>query len=397
MYTIKNKYLVLVGALLAQVTIAGLYAWSIFGTALQSEYGWTSDQTFFPYALAQFIFAFSTLLSGRIVDKKGPRVALAIGAVLYGGGMVLSSFVKSPSLLYLTYGVITGAGVGFVYVCPLSTLIKWFPKYRGMITGLSVGVFGGGSIIFKEVISTLLMEYSVNEVFMQLGIVSFVLILIGAVLTNNPVGFVKKAAEKGPEDYTTKEMIKTRKFKLTWLMYWLAVIPGLLVLGAAKNIGIEVAGLEPSIAGGIISVLAIANASSRLVSGTLSDKFGTLNMLKAVFIITIMSLLSLSFLTGNTLVFYLSAAGVAVGYGGFLALFPTFTNQEFGSYRYGSNYGVIYQAYGLAALTGIFIKRLAGSFTTTFIISAIAAMIGLAVAFMIKDKSSQAKEKQVVA
>jgi len=391
MFTIKNKYLVLVGALLAQVTIAGLYAWSIFGTALQVENGWSSDQTFFPYALAQFVFAFSTLASGRIVDKKGPRVALAIGAVLYGGGLILSSFVTSPGLLYLTYGVITGAGVGFVYVCPLSTLIKWFPKYRGMITGLSVGVFGGGSIIFKEVISKLLLTNSASEVFLQLGVISFVLILVGALLTNNPVDFVKKAAEKGEGDFTTKEMIKTRKFKLTWVMYWLAVIPGLLVLGAAKNIGIEVAGLDATVAGGVISLLAIANASSRLVSGTLSDKFGTLNMLKVIFIVTIASLLSLSFVSGSTMIFYLGVAGVAVGYGGFLALFPTFTNQEFGSFRYGSNYGVIYQAYGLAALTGILIKRLAGSYTTTFGISAVAAMIGLTIAFMIKERKAEAK------
>jgi len=384
--TVKNKYLVLVGALLAQVTIAGLYAWSIFGTALQTENGWSSDETFFPYALAQFVFAFSTLLSGRIVDKHGPRPALAIGGLLYGGGLILSSFVNTPSMLYLTYGVITGAGVGFVYVCPLSTLIKWFPKYRGMITGLSVGVFGGGSIIFKEVLSTWLLTNTVSEVFLKLGLISLVLILAGAVLTNNPVGYVKTAAKKGENDFTTGEMVKTTKFKITWVMYWLAVIPGLLVLGAAKNIGIEVAGLEASVAGGIISILALANAGSRLVSGTLSDKVGTLNMLKVVFVITIISLLSLSFITGNTIVFYLGAAGVAVGYGGFLALFPTFTNQEFGSFRYASNYGVIYQAYGLAALTGIFIKRMAGSFTTTFIISAIAAAIGLGLSFTIKER-----------
>ncbi len=394
MYTIKNKYIVLIGALLAQVTIAGLYAWSIFGTALQTEYGWSDDATFFPYALAQFVFAFSTLLSGRIVDKKGPRMALLIGGILYGGGLILSSFVRTPGLLFITYGVITGAGVGFVYVCPLSTLIKWFPKYRGMITGLSVGVFGAGSIVFKEILSNSLLTHTVSETFMTLGIISMALIIVGALLTNNPSGFVKTAAEKGENDFTTAEMVKTRKFKLTWLMYWLAVIPGLLVLGAAKNIGIEVAGLEATVASGVISLLAIANASSRLVSGTLSDKLGTLNMLKIVFVITIVSLLSLSFISGSTVIFYLGAAGVAVGYGGFLALFPTFTNQEFGSFRYGSNYGVIYQAYGLAALTGILIKRLAGSYTTTFIISAIAASIGLGISFMIKERAAEKSMKK---
>lgn len=386
MFTVKNKYIVLIGALLAQITIAGLYAWSIFGTALQTERGWSGDATFFPYALAQFIFAFSTLLSGRIVDKRGPRIALIIGGVLYGGGLILSSFVTSAAMLYLTYGVIAGAGVGFVYVCPLSTLIKWFPNNKGTITGLSVAIFGGGSIIFKEVISGFLETTDVSGAFLKLGIISMILILTGAIFTNNPESYEKKSLEKGVDDYTTSEMMKTSKFKITWVMYWLAVIPGLLVLGAAKDIGMEVAGLEASVAAGLITVLAISNAGSRLVSGTLSDKFGTLKVLKIIFVITIASLLGLSLLTENTLMFYLSIGGVAVGYGGFLSLFPVFTNQEFGSFRYGSNYGVIYQAYGLAALTGILIKRIAGTYSTTFIISAIAATIGLGLAYTLKER-----------
>ena len=179
MYTIKNKYVVLTGALLAQVTIAALYAWSILGTALQAEYGWSGDQTFFPYALAQFVFALSTLLSGRIVDKHGPRIALVIGGILYGSGFILSSLATSPQILMLTYGAVAGAGVGFVYVCPLSTLIKWFPKYRGMITGLSVGVFGGGSIIAKRLFSDLLLSYALPQSFLIIGWVSMGLIFSG--------------------------------------------------------------------------------------------------------------------------------------------------------------------------------------------------------------------------
>lgn len=386
MFNIKNKYVVLVGALLAQVTIAGLYAWSVFGTALEAQAGWDSNAIIWPYALAQFIFAFATLFSGRLVDTKGPGITLAIGGVLYGTGLILSSFVQTPGMIYITYGILTGAGVGFVYVCPLSTLIKWFPKNRGMITGLSVGVFGGGSIIFKEVISYFLNQGDVSSAFMKLGIVSMLLILAGAALTNNPPGYVKQSAQKSEGDYMTKEMMGTAKFKLLWVMYLLAVIPGLLVLGAAKNIGIEVAGLDAAVAGGVISILALSNAGSRLVSGTLSDKFGTLNMLKLIFVITIASLIGLSFFASVKTIFYISVVGVAVGYGGFLALFPTFTNQEFGSFRYASNYGVVYQAYGLAALTGMFIKQMAGSFTTTFIISAVTATLGLMISFFIKER-----------
>ncbi len=392
MWTIKNRYIVLIGALLAQVTIAGLYAWSIFGTALQMERGWTADQILWPYALAQFVFALSTLWSGRLVDKRGPRSALFIGSILYGSGVALSYFATAPWMLYITYGILAGAGVGFVYVCPLATLIKWFPRKRGMITGLSVGVFGGGSIIFQRVISSLLVNNTVAGTFLRLGIISFVLIFIGALLTNNPVDYIKTAAVKSNNDFTTGEMMKTPAFKLVWVMFLLAVIPGLLVLGAAKNIGLEVAGLESVAATSIISILAISNAGSRLVSGTLSDRFGTLNVLQGIFVITIVSLFSLSFLAQYPLFFYFGMIGVAVGYGGFLALFPTFTNQTFGSYRYASNYGVVYQAYGIAALSGIFIKSMAGSFTNTFMISAVAACIALGLSVVLKKGNAPVLE-----
>ncbi|MCP3899912.1 MAG: OFA family MFS transporter [Desulfobacteraceae bacterium] len=384
----QNKYVVLVGALLAQVTIAGLYAWSIFGIAIERETGWSSDEILLTYSIAQFVFALSTIISGRLVDIRGPRFTIIIGGILYGGGLILSSFATSPFMLYITYGVITGAGVGFVYVCPIATLVKWFPQKKGTIIGLSVAVFGGGSIIFKDVIAWLLVDSNVSTAFLQLGLITGGIIIIAGLFTSVPTGFKKSLLEKTEEDYTTSEMVKTPKFYLTWIMYWLAVIPGLLVLGAAKNIGIEVAGLGDEAAATIISILAISNASSRLISGALSDKVGTLNVLKGQFIVTILALLSLSFLAETPAMFYLGVVGIAVGYGGFLALFPTFTNQQWGIFRYGSNYGIVYQAYGLSALTGIFIKSVAGTFTNTFIVAAIAAAIGLGVAFFIKERKT---------
>jgi len=386
MYTIKNRYLVLIGALLAQLTIAGLYAWSIFSSALQAQRGWTDQETFLPYALAQFIFALTTLISGRLVDKKGPRPALFIGGVLYGSGLILSAFVTQAWMLYITYGLILGAGVGFVYVCPLSTLIKWFPDKKGLITGLAVAIFGGGSILFKEIKTSLLASYTISESFLILGLVSLVTIVIGGLLTNNPQEDKKTKVEKTVGDYSSKEMVKTKDFKAMWFMYWLAVTPGLLILGTAKQIGMDVASLDSSLASGVISVLALANATSRLVSGSLSDRFGTLRVLRGIYILTVISLVTLSFMGHVQPVFYLAVAGVAVGYGGFLSLFPTLTLQKFGSFRYGSNYGIVFQAYGLAALTGIFIKDLAGSYTMTFIISAISSVVGLYLAMTLKDK-----------
>jgi len=66
----QKKYFVLIGALLAQVTIAGLYAWSMFGTAIERETGWSGDEILLTYSIAQFVFAFATIFSGKLVDIK---------------------------------------------------------------------------------------------------------------------------------------------------------------------------------------------------------------------------------------------------------------------------------------------------------------------------------------
>lgn len=380
----KNKYFVLIGVLSAQLTIAALYAWSIFSVAIINRMSWSENEVLIAYFIAQFVFAFSTIFSGRLVDKKGPRITLIIGGLLYGGGLILSSFATTPIMLYLTYGIISGAGVGFVYVCPLTTLIKWFPKHKGAITGLSVAVFGGGSILFKEIIAGLLKNYSVSQSFLYLGIMSLSVIILGALFVGFPVDYEKVDSLKTHNDYSTKNMIKTKKFKKIWIMYFLAVIPGLLVLGAAKNIGLN-ANLSITASASLISILALSNAISRLVSGTLSDKFGPYNVLRVIFMITIASLLFVGLFSHMIVLFYIGIIGIAIGYGGFLSLFPTLTNQEFGAYHYGSNYGIIFQAYGLAALSGIFILSLAGSYSITFIISAFASVLGLVLALKIKD------------
>lgn len=383
---IKNRYVVLVGVLLAQLTIAGLYAWSALGVGMKAEFGWSDNAVILPYSIAQAVFALATILSGKLVDAKGPRIAMMIGAVLYGGGLIVSGFANQPFLMSISYGVLTGAGIGFIYVCPLATLVKWFPTHKGLVTGLSVAVFASGSIIYKQLITFLFnnINLNVSQSFLFLGLMSFILIFIGALFTNNPPDYVRHESSITENDVKTRDMIKTRKFKYLWIMYLMAAIPGLFVLGASANIGIEVGGLERSVALGLITILAITNGASRLLAGYLSDKFGPLRIIQLSFIITIVSTLLL-ITHFNQVMFIIGIAGIVVGYGGFLALFPVYTNRAFGSHWYGSNYSIVYQAYGIASLIGIGgLLVLGGNFTSLFIGVVVTSLIGLILSLRIE-------------
>lgn len=382
-----NRWFVVMGAVLLQVCLGAIYSWSLFNQPLMDKFGWTKDQVVMTYSIAIFVFAFSTIFSGRLQDKIGPRKVATIGGILYGTGLILASMATSLPMLYISYGVLAGAGVGFAYVCPLSTCVKWFPEKKGFITGIAVGAFGAGSLIFKSVIQYFLATVGVSSTFMYLGIIYMTLVVIGAQFLRLPEAQATNIKSSVPEEasYTVGEMIKTRSFIVTFATYLVACMPGLLVIGLAKDIGIEMVNLDAATAANAVALIALFNAGGRLAWGTISDKLGRVRSVTLMFVITAISLLVMSLVQMNFVLFFVCLAGIASSFGGFLAVFPTITGDFFGIKNLGANYGVVYQAYGIAALIGPVIKKNSSSLSQTFLIAAGFAIVGFALTFLAKS------------
>lgn len=375
---ITNRWIVVFGALLAQMSIGAIYTWSLFNQPLIDKYGWEKSSVVLTFSIAVFVFAASTILSGKLQAKYGPKVIATIGGILYGGGVMLSSIASSTMFLYIAYGVLAGAGVGFVYVCPLSTLVKWFPDKKGFITGLAVGAFGAGSLVFKAIISKFLVSFGVSSTFLYLGLIYLVLIVVGAqflVLPKNNAASEVAATYVG-NSYSPKDMSKTKSFYLVWFTYLFGCMSGLLVIGLAKDIGIELADLDASVAANAVALIALFNASGRLIWGTVSDKIGATKVILIMFVITAISMFTLSFVQLNYFLFFVTLSAIAFCFGGFLAVYPVITSDFFGVKNLGTNYGYVFLAYGVAALVGPIIVKKFGMSTTTFLIAAICSVIG---------------------
>ncbi len=393
--TTMNRWLVVLGAALLQVCIGAIYSWSLFNQPLIDKFGWEKNDVVLTFSIAVFVFAFSTIFSGRLQDKIGPRIVAMIGGALYGGGLLLASTATSIIQLYIYYGIIAGAGVGFAYVCPLSTCVKWFPEKKGFITGIVVGAFGLGSLIFKTVIQSLLTTVGVSATFFYIGIIYLILVMVGAQFLILPPSSNGKAGKNSKasaveNNFTVGEMVKTKTFYFIWVMYLFGAMSGLLVIGLAKDIGIQLAGLDPNTAANAVAMIALFNAGGRLIWGTLSDKLGRMRVVFMLFAITAVSMIVMSVVTLNFFIFFACLAGIAFCFGGFLAVFPTITGEFYGMKNLGANYGVVYQAYGIAALAGPIIVANAGGLIPTFIIAAVLSIIGGAMAFMVKPPSRAA-------
>ena len=154
-----NRYYVMVAAIIAQLCLGSIYAWSIFQTALfeNTPYEWDKLLTQLPFSVGLATFAIAMIFAGKWQDKIGPTKVATVGGILLGVGYILASLVDvlfSGDMLLgflwvaITYGVIAGAGIGFAYVCPIAALVKWFPDIKGLITGIAVAGFGAGALIF---------------------------------------------------------------------------------------------------------------------------------------------------------------------------------------------------------------------------------------------------------
>lgn len=380
-----RRLFVVLGAVFIQVCLGAVYSWSLYNQPLADMYGWSKDAIVMAYSIAIFIFAATTIISGRLYERLGPKVVAAIGGILYGIGMILTAFASQLWMLYLTYGVIAGMGVGFAYVSPVTTCIKWFPKHRGFITGIAVGAFGSGSMIFKSLIESFLSSFGVQQTFIYLGIIFMALVLVGATLLKLPEVSYKSHKDEGPYDHMTfKDMIRTSRFYYIWFMYLVASMPGLLVIGLAKDIGVDMVGLSAGAAGAAVGIIALFNAGGRLIWGTLSDRFGRINVVFIKFCITIVFLLIMAMIPMNQFLYYLCLIGVAFSFGGFLSVFPAVTSDFFGIKHISANYGIIFQAYGIAAIVGPIIKGIFTGYTETFMIAAGFGAAGLVMTVLLK-------------
>lgn len=282
---------------------------------------------------------------------------------------MLTSRVTSLSMLYITAGVIVGAADGIAYITSLSNCIKWFPEKKGLISGISVGAYGTGSLVFKYINGSLISSNGVSETFLYWGIIVMILILVGAqLLKDAPVisSLTNNNSEKN--EFSVREMLKTKEAYFLFLIFFSACMSGLYLIGIVKDIGVQLAGLTPSIAANAVAMVAIFNTAGRIILGALSDKVGRLNVVIFTLIVTTISVLVLSFIQLSFTTFFACVASISFCFGGNITVFPTIVGEFFGSKNQTKNYGIIYQGFGFGALSGSFIATLAGGFIPTFII-----------------------------
>ena len=410
---VMNRWLVVVGAILIQLALGAIYAWSAFTAALKkAPYEFSTPQTQAIFSAALFTFALVMIFAGIWMKKTGPRKMAITGGLVLGSAYILAGFFGNSFISQLIFiGIIGGTGIGLTYVVPLAVSMKWFPKKKGLISGIAVAGFGFGATIWVKVGGSwfdLINKLGVQTVFLYYGIAFMAMILIGSIWMVNPPEKLSKKIESteakkkikpSTDDLGWRQMLSKYGFWAIWFIFIVGGGAGLMVIGTIKLFGIDTlqnSGLTAvaagAAAGSAMAWYAIFNGLGRIVWGKISDNLGPR---KTIFIMTLLQgiLMLTLFKFGTTpLLLTLYASAIGFNFGGNFSLFPVVTAKLFGTKNVGSNYPFVFTAYGIAGIAGPmlggFVRDTTGNFQMAFFPAGIACIIGAIVALTVKTKKN---------
>ncbi len=390
----QGRWLFVGLGLAIQLCLGTVYSWSVFKKPIEKEFTVGSTASSMPFILFLAFFALLMPFGGRFLQKWGPRNVGIVGGILVGAGWILSGFAPNLPVLYITYGVIAGAGVGLAYGGPLAVASRWFPDRKGLAVGLTVGGFGLSAAITAPLARWLIDQYQVMPTFTILGVAFLVITILLSLPLKfpkaqwKPAGWKGAAAAAAVQNIGPAAMIKTPQFYGVWACFLFGSLAGLMAIGIASPVGQEIVGLSAATSSVLVSVFAIFNFAGRPGFGWLTDKITPRNAAFVSFVlIGLASAGMLTAGTGDRVLYIVCFAMFWLALGGWLAIAPTTTTIFFGARDYASNYGIVFTAYGVGAIIGNLVagqvKDIVGSYTYAFWPTLGLSAVGLIIAFLL--------------
>ena len=369
MSKLNNKWIrAAIPALLIHCSIGTVYCWSTFKEAIATKIGMSTFALGWAFSLAIFFLGMSAAFAGRMVEKNIHKSALiacicfTIGMI--GTGLFINYATGIAALIgiFIFYGCIMGIGLGIGYLTPVKTLMLWFPKQKGLATGISIMGFGLAKAIATPIMEFLQNKYGIAQMFYILAIVYFIMMFIGFLLLKKPEGWKEETTNNS---FKALEMFKDKTFIGIWLMFFINIHCGLALITYEKQIlsvtfsGMTIATLMITI---IPSLTAAFNAIGRIGYSTISDKMNDRNTVyKIIFIssivITLIALLMFAITNGPKSLIYglvviLLLLVVNLGYGGGFSTLPALISSRFGMKNISKIHGLALSAWAVAGITG---------------------------------------------
>lgn len=361
-----------------------LYAWSILKAPLATEFGWGQSELALNFTLAMTFFCTGGLLGSNLSRRAGHRTALLVSGVLSALGFVLTALLQNASvvMLYITYGVLAGLGIGVAYNVVVSTVSAWFPDKKGLCSGCLMMGFGASALILGNMSDAMFKSaLGWRTTYIILGVAIFVVITLSGFLIKKPDSTVKlpePKASKGKReesfevrDYTSVQMLCRPSFWMAFICISFLAAVGSSVISFAKDLALSVNAPE-TLAVSLVGVLSVCNGLGRIITGAVFDAIGRRKTMISANILTICAaLVTLIAVSADSLV--LCIAGLCLtgmSYGSCPTITTAFTSSFFGMKNFSGNMALM----TFTSMVGSFVAtasnkvlEVTGGYTATFV------------------------------
>ncbi|WP_281493693.1 oxalate/formate MFS antiporter [Ancylobacter koreensis] len=383
----SRRWVQLIVGVVCMVATANIqYAWTLFVPEIQKTFGWERAAIQVAFTLFVLVQTWLAPIEGYFIDKFGPRIMVAFGAICIALAWVLNSQATTLTGFYVGAAV-GGVGVGCIYATCINNALKWFPDRRGLAVGLTAGGYGAGSAATILPIASMIETSGFQETFFFFGLLQGGLAFIAAWFLRSPKKGEVKASEKLNQtrrDYTLKEALNTKLFWLMLLMFTCVVTGGMMAVAQlgviAQDLGVKEFKVDLHFF--VMAALPLAlmldrimNGISRPLFGWISDHIGREKTMVIAFSLEGIGIIALGYFGHNPWAFLILSGVVFLAWGEVYSLFSALAGDAFGTKHIGKIYGVLYTAKGIGALfvpVGNLLMEATGTWST--VLYTVAAM-----------------------
>ncbi len=392
-------FIVAAGILSYALGYGARYSFSVIFPALLAEFRWPRDTTAIMLSVHLLIYGLVAPLAGNLVDRIGPRKTMVFGTILLSIGLALSGAGSKLWHFYLSFGVLTGAGLCLIGAVPFTTVLRnWFETKRGL--AFSLLFFGGGAAFaWYPAIAFLIESAGWQKTFMIESVVlcGLMLPLIILVVRYHPreKGLVSDGVIKTEGNPTISETAKTQVVDHAWAAvewvlpnairtgrFWLICLAAFSMWGVSQHIMVahHVAfaidlGYSRIYASSVLSLFGILFALGSLVA-FVSDRIGRESTMTIGTVIGISGIFVLMFMKNSSQSWMLYYYAITLGFG-FGICAPTIaaaTTDIFQGPRVGATLGFVWFCFAVGGAIGPWLGGWIFEFTQSYEIAFLVAI-----------------------
>jgi MFS family permease len=325
------------------------YSFAAFFEIFAKEFSAQRADVSWIFGLCGLVYFVLGALGGVLADRWGPRLVCMAGMGFIALGLFLTSLAQNLGTVYLSYGLLVGLGIAFVYTPSIASVQPWFSKRRGLASGIASSGVGAGTLILPLLVSYLLTAVDWR--------IALQMMAGGVLVIGLSAGFLLKRAPSLPghqsgqlAGLTLADALKTSSFR--WLyMGTLLGAPVMFIPFAHISAAARDAGVADAQAVGLVGLIGIGSLVGRFAIGWLADRLGRVKTLMFM-----QCLMGMSYLiwagAQEAWVFALFALWFGLSYGSIVSLLPAICMDLFGGRAVSAVIGTLYTGAALGNLLG---------------------------------------------